>query len=198
MLAAAVLMSACSIAPMREVLPYADHIRSAISEGDEVVVVTRDGDRSRFTADLLDAVAIHGGDRRIRYADIQRISVRSARPVRNPCDDGTPVGCSVPKALTLGSDRYGGYAARFEDACVVHDYCYRHGLVTYGESRSDCDRAFLQAMRAQCGDSLSLDLESRADCLLAAQEFYLAVRERGEARFRGQAGTSCEYRGPAL
>jgi len=191
-----VLLSGCSLVPLRDVPPYPANIAAALSVGDEVVVHTQNGVRSKLVVARIDAAGIHGDTQSIRYSEIERLAVRSSTLPRNLCDDGTPVGCSVPLVLKLSVDRYADYASRFETACADHDYCYRHGHATYGDNRATCDDRFLNEMRSDCDDRFDIDPSARADCLLAAQEFYAAVRQAGEDRFLGNAGSYCEYRGP--
>ncbi len=57
---------------------------------------------------------------------------------------GEGVGCSIPKiAEALMFDnaarRESPVSLQFRQACVFHDFCYRHGHATYGYSKSDCD-----------------------------------------------------------
>lgn len=190
-------LSACTLAPERDVLPYADHVRAAITPGDTITVETHSGEVIRMTVETVGPTTIDGSDRTVPLSDIVAIRKRSWQPLLNPCDDGTPVGCSVPPMLRIASDFHDRYTRQFEDACIAHDYCYRHGLVTYGERRADCDAVFLDAMQASCAGRFDLDPSERAECLLAATEFHLVVRNRGATRFLGTSGSYCEYRGPA-
>ena len=191
------MASACTIAPLRQVLPYPDHIRAGLDTGDDIEVVLKDGTKRRLTVDEIDSGALTGNGQHIDFESIAEIAKRSFKPVRNPCDDGTPVGCSVPTALTLASEFHRRYADQFDDACIAHDYCYRHGHETYGDSRRDCDVMFLDSMHSSCSQRFNLDPLSRAECHLAASQFHLAVRRAGESRFLRETSAYCEYRGPA-
>lgn len=195
-LAALLATAGCALSPERAVLPYPAHVKAGVAVGDTITVRMRDGTAHRITVESIgnESLASDGVD--VAYDDIVAIGKRSTRPITNPCDDGTPVGCSVPAVLTLTSEFHDRYSRRFEDACIAHDYCYRHGFRTYGDSRADCDAVFLHDMQMECGDVLDLDPVSRAECLLAASEFHIAVRRSGSSRFLTDAGSYCEYRGP--
>ena len=60
------------------------------------------------------------------------------------------------------------YSKKFENACRIHDACYRYGHATYGRSKGWCDDRFLDNMKAACS---SWDLT----CLGAANSFYAGV-----------------------
>jgi len=194
--AAVLLLAGCVVAPQREVLPYPDHVRAGVSVGDSIEVVTREGEKYRLEVDSIGGQSLAGDGIELRYDRIRSIRKRSVAPIANPCDDGTPVGCSVPTVVRLADEYHDRYARRFEDACIAHDYCYRHGHATYGDRRADCDRMFLDDMKTSCNDRLELDPGNAAECRLAASEFHLAVRRSGAKRFRSGDSSYCEYRGP--
>lgn len=191
-------VAGCSLTPWRTVLPYPQHIRSGVEAGDTIRVITTDGETRELTVRTVHQDALVGTESSVAFDEIESIRKRSATPIRNPCDDGTPVGCSVPTAVTLMSEFHSRYASRFNEACIAHDYCYRHGSATYGDTRRDCDARFLENMQASCAPISGLDLDptSTAECFLAAKEFHLVVRGAGEDRFKREAGSYCEYRGP--
>jgi hypothetical protein len=71
------------------------------------------------------------------------------------------------------------YATLFWPAGQMHDYCYHHEPVTYGNSRSDCDDEFLGNMRGICNTprwSWLWDWFDLAKCHLAAITMYGFVR----------------------
>ncbi len=191
-------MSAC--APARPIKPYANHIQAGIEPGDRVEIVTTDGRELEFEVTRVTATSVSGNGAEVAIADITQISKRGWSQPEQPCGDGIPVGCSVPLELIVASDFHAEYANRFERACAEHDFCYRHGFATYGFDRETCDATFAAAMRAECapGWSLSgvLKVESVADCQLAAEQMYTAVRRFGEKHFRTASSTYCEYDGP--
>src|SRR5262245_41073510 len=51
--------------------------------------------------------------------------------------------CSIPAIVSRLAFQGGGLdeseiSLRFRQACVSHDYCYRHGSATYGYTQADC------------------------------------------------------------
>lgn len=194
----AILMSAC--APARPVKPYANHIQAGIEPGDRVELVTMDGRELEFVVTRVTAATISGDAVEVAMADIARISKRGWAQPEQPCGAGIAVGCSVPLELIVASDFHAEYAKRFENICAEHDFCYRHGFATYGFDRETCDAMFAAAMRAECAPDWSLagvwKVESVADCELAAEQMYTAVRRFGEKHFRTSTSTYCEYDGP--
>lgn len=197
-LAVAVLLAAC--VPAHPVRPYPDHIRAGIEPGDRVEIVTHDGQEHAFIVERVTATGLAGDGRDVAYGEIAEIRRRSWQEPAPLCGDSLPLGCSVPKAVIVTSDFHEEYARRFRRACVQHDFCYRHGHLTYGTSREDCDRRFQADMQAECQPDISmtgvLKIESVTDCRLAADQMYLAVRQFGEQHFRTATSTYCEYDGP--
>jgi coproporphyrinogen III oxidase len=108
-----------------------------------------------------------------------------------------PVGCSIPEVVLLLSGDYEEQAEKFHPACVTHDFCYRHGVATYGVTRDECDTAFYDDMKKTCkglGGLGVLDIQGFGTCQLAANQTYEAVRRRGEEHFQTTTSTYCEYR----
>lgn len=189
-------LAACGIAPARNVLPYPDHVLAALSVGDRIEVDKTDGSSFKGTVTDVTAQTIVIDGTSHDVDDIRSISLRSFGVPANPCDDERPLGCSVPRLARIASDAHDRFADYFGPSCRAHDYCYRYGALTYGFDRSDCDEQFLDAMQSQCGGHHILDLEARAECLLAARHFHSAVVQHGEQSFLGTSGRYCEYAGP--
>jgi hypothetical protein len=85
------------------------------------------------------------------------------------CYGPASVGCSVPWFAYYISPTLNYYGnSKFESACVMHDYCYHHGNMTYGKSRATCDSEFKAAMESACSSWSWLDIVtlggSKADC----------------------------------
>lgn len=124
-------------------------------------------------------------------------SCASNAPAPHPCGGSLPVGCSIPTAVVVLIEPYEEQAKKFHEACVIHDFCYRHGAATYDLSREECDDEFYEGMKAACqgfGGLGVLDPEDYAKCQLAALQTYEAVREHGEEHYQSTASTVCEYR----
>jgi coproporphyrinogen III oxidase len=118
-------------------------------------------------------------------------------PATHPCGGSLPVGCSIPTAVVVLIEAYEEQAEKFHGACVIHDFCYRHGAATYDLSREECDQEFYEGMKAACsglGGLGILDPEDFAKCQLAANQTYEAVREHGEKHYQSSTSTVCEYK----
>ena len=187
---------ACSVAPSRDILPYPEHIRAGVQVGDSVRVVTSDGETVDMTVSAITSDSLESAERNIRFENVEAISKKSFRLVKNPCDTGQPLGCSIPVAITVFSDYYAGYAAEFREPCISHDFCYAFGLRTYGHDRTGCDQAFFEDMQTLCIDRHGFDIVERADCLLAAEQLHAAVQGFGDERFHRESSQYCEYAGP--
>ena len=189
-------LSACSVTPRHTVLPYPEHVRAGIEAGNKVEIVTRDGrDISMIVTDVT-STAIVGHGQSVLFDDIATLEKHAWKPARNPCDDGAPLGCSIPKAITLLSEFHEEYRDYFDGSCTQHDFCYRFGFQTYGFERTDCDTDFLENMRRRCSSTLKLDPLKRAECQVAAKHLYNNVVRYGEPSFRAETGRYCEYAGP--
>ncbi len=194
-------LAAC--APARPVRNHPTYIAAALAPGDSVRIETRGGDVMRFRVAAVDGDEVVGeGGERVAMADIDQLSVRSWGQVGQPCADGRPLGCSVPLPVAAASVYHDHYRVRFEQACIQHDFCYRHGQATYGYDRGHCDERFLADMEAECESPAfgtdwivgSIDkLSQGAACRSAAAQFYEAVRRFGEKAFRTTDSTVCAY-----
>lgn len=197
------LLSACSYAPMKDVRPEPMFIKAAIEPGHEVEVVTDDGRELSFVVEEVENEALVGVDgQRVTFEQIERLAMRSWEEPTHPCGGGEPVGCSIPAVITEMSGFHAEYRDRFHKACMQHDFCYRHGHATYAIDRQSCDAEFWEQMKDECGETTVfdiLDTESirrRAQCQLAADQFYLAVQRYGAEAYRTASSTYCEYEGP--
>lgn len=120
---------------------------------------------------------------------------------RGKCGAGEVLECSNPWSINYSIVPFAKQI--FEGACIRHDYCYRHGFLTYGKSRKDCDDEFLAKMRQTCGsyDALKVIVEiatvgaRRAACEYEAWAMYQGVRNYGGRSFRKQNGSTCFYDG---
>jgi hypothetical protein len=194
------VVSACSYAPMKDVRTEPAFIDAAIAPGDQISVETADGKELQFEVRLLSGEVIFGvNGEEIAYEDIDRLQKRSWEEVPHPCGGGRPVGCSIPEVITAVSGYYKDYQERFHQACVQHDFCYRHGYATYGRIRQECDDNFYSEMNKECGDTTLLrilDTDSfrrRAECKLAADQLYIGVQKYGSDAFDEAGSTVCEY-----
>ena len=118
-----------------------------------------------------------------------------------PCGGAVPLGCSIPEVLTLIGSFVNEYQNKFHNACVFHDFCYRHGYITYGFGRDQCDALFLVEMREICDVKLASwefisDPLTEGKCLLAAVNLHEGVRRYGKEYFRLDSSTYCEYQFP--
>lgn len=193
-------LAACT--PSHTIRPLPDFIKAGVRPGDTVTVHTTDEQSIRGEVERVDesALVIAGGDE-ILFEDIRSIDRHSWKRPAYACGNGKPLGCSVPLLATALSDSLGRYKDTFHDACVEHDFCYRHGAKTYGHSRELCDEQFLTNMKAQCPKlsvlrvltSLVDTVSSRGSCLATADQMYLGVRKFGEKHFQETESTYCEY-----
>lgn len=198
-------IAACT--PTHTVRPLPEFVHLALAPGDSVVVTLHDGNMLDLTLSAVSDDAIEGDGQRIALADIRDIQKRAWKAPPLPCGGEKPVGCSVPWLLELASDSFSHYKSEFHDACVQHDFCYRHGTRSYGHTRDDCDREFLDNMLAACPpparsvlgktlDMLDDGPTSRRECISTAQTFHSAIRRFGEKHFLAEQSTYCEYDGP--
>ena len=204
-LAVLVMAAGCSYAPEKEIPPQPDFVAAAVAPDDVVSIETVDGAVIELTVAAIEPEAVVGTDgRRIPYADISRLTVRSWTEPEHPCGAGEPVGCSLPELITAVSTYHEEFSDRFRPSCVRHDYCYRHGHATYGYDQRACDDRFYADMKAQCDDGSGVmkaleslaDVEKIADgakCRFSADQFYEAVRQHGHKAFRTATSTVCEF-----
>jgi hypothetical protein len=124
------------------------------------------------------------------------------------CGGAEALGCSTQQAmapLTALSPELGQllvkYSGRFEPACIQHDFCYRHGLRTYGTRQVTCDNDFESAMYGVCQTTSGSDLLNFAvelgECLAAARLFAETVRAAGAQHFQQSESSCCFYAGKA-
>lgn len=173
-----------------------DYIKAGVQPGDSVEITLKDGEVRKFEVVDVRFNVIEGPDGEIHISDIQQIVKRSFQTPGHPCGGNEPLGCSIPEVVLLLSEEFNEQASKFHPACVTHDFCYRHGYVTYGETREQCDADFLRDMKEACGGlgGLSiLDLQNYSYCTTAAQQTYNAVRLKGEPHFRTSTSSVCEY-----
>lgn len=194
----AIVLTAC--VPSHSIRPYPSFIQAGVAPGDRVEIVTSDGRELAFTVERVSVTGLAGGGHEVAYGDIKSIARRGWTEPALACGGSRPVGCSVPLEAQLVSEFYAEYARRFRPACIQHDFCYRHGHVTYGLDQAACDGEFRRAMLAECSPDLSLTgvlkVESVADCQLAAEQMAQAVQRFGKRHFLTATSTYCEYDGP--
>ncbi|PWR25019.1 hypothetical protein [Zavarzinia aquatilis] len=122
------------------------------------------------------------GDRPYSSDDVQVIGGR-----------GEGIDCSVPwlaSALVLPPGAKGQpLVLEMRQACVTHDYCYRHGAATYDYTQADCDRALLDQALKQCVFIVSKEeVDNQGPewqaCLNRARLMSLGVTFGGSGAFR--------------
>lgn len=195
-IAIALLAGCAQVTPKHEIPVRPDYIEAGIQAGDMIDVTTVDGEEKSFEVVDVRANAIVGPDGAIPISDIESIVKRSWTTPGHPCGNNEPVGCSIPDVVLL-IDEYSEQASKFHPACVVHDFCYRHGHATYGDTRERCDDEFLANMKQACGGTNPLNLldaKAYSICNIAARQTYEAVRLKGEPHFRTTRSTVCEFR----
>jgi len=193
------LLSGC--AQWWQVRPYSSFVSAEIKPGDEIRVETVDGNEDRFTVVAVHVDRLVTANQTILLDDILRLEKLSKTPPANPCSPQVPLGCSVPEWATWLHTSQARYQEFFYPSCEQHDYCYRHGMVTYGLNQASCDTEFLQNMKNQCHpDDLKKLLlgpvDDIATCNAVAVEFYVVVQKYGASRFSTSTSTYCEYKGP--
>ena len=192
-------LSACVYTPRHEIKTDPAHIRAGVEPGDRVEVVTLDGRQLEFEVTVVENDALLGDAERVSFLDIAALYKLSWKEPGHPCGGGQPVGCSIPTVVAAVSGNLAGYGNRFHKACMYHDFCYRHGYATYGNSRDACDDQFRAAMETECGTLGVLDImdleraQEHTRCTLAAEQMYLAVRRYGEKAYLTTQSTFCEY-----
>lgn len=197
-LCSALLLFAC--VPLQTVRPIPDFVTLAIKPGDHVELQTVDGEHVEFQVSHVDAESISSPERRFLLTEIDELYVRSRNRPEYPCGGERELGCSIPGGAKIidilvgfgasGMFWHSEYEDKFYDACVQHDFCYRHGYKTYGHSKEHCDAEFYNSMRESCN---AVDVA----CQAAAKEFSWAVKEHAEeGAFQEETGTECLYDGP--
>ncbi|MCY1315067.1 hypothetical protein D9M68_250450 [compost metagenome] len=107
---------------------------------------------------------------------------------------GQGLSCSLPRALESRafptSQETSPIGLRMRQACVYHDYCYRHGAATYGYTQADCDFALqAQAFRLcafieKLGTPDANGRRKESKCMQDARLVTLGVRIGGSDSFR--------------
>ena len=177
-------------------MPFPDHVHAGVEVGDKVNVVTRDGVATEIIVAEITDKAIVGEGQTVLFEDLSSIAKRSWNPIRNPCEDERPVGCSIPLVVTVLSEYHAEYGDKLQEPCTTHDFCYRFGLTTYGADRERCDTEFLGNMRSQCAKDNKWNIVGRTQCQLAADQMHAAVELYGEKYFHSTTSQYCEYAGP--
>ena len=191
------VLGSCSWAPLHDIRPRPDYIKAGVQPGDTVEIETKDGEKVSFVVTEVEATAVVGENERVRFSDIAKIGTRSWKEPEHPCGGGKPVGCSIPEVVLVLSERYSQQVDKFRIACMTHDFCYRHGVATYGVERAECDEIFYEDMKKKCRGPASLDVLNVKEfgiCQLAAKQTYEAVRRYGEPAHQTTTSTYCEYR----
>ena len=92
-------------------------------------------------------------------------------------------------------------AIAFDEACLAHDLCYRHGEATYGYDKGHCDRVFAADLDGICAqpikilDVVTLGL-TRVFCNIGRYAFQAAVvrtRFAVDAFKTGEESSCCRY-----
>jgi len=193
-----VVVCACAqVVPSHDIPAKPEYIRAGVKPGDSVQITTRDGEVHRIVVEEVTADAIRGPETKVRFSDIEKLVKRSWSIPEHPCGGNKPLGCSIPEVVLVLSDEYGQQAEKFHPACITHDFCYRHGFATYGETRAQCDDNFYADMRDACKGWSGLgrlDVSDYAICEAAARQTYDAVQRYGAKNYRDKSSSYCEYR----
>ena len=193
--------------PMQNIKPLPDFVSAGLEPGDRVTVTTLDGEQHEFVITEIRGDVLVGDNVQFVLQDVSSIQKHDWKRPKSPCGGDEPLGCSLPLLVSLASELHNNYRDEFYDACAQHDYCYRHGFVSYGLDRKTCDDEFLTDMQNSCPnartgkigkflDTVDTSVESRSSCLSAANDFYSAVRRYGADNFETSTSTYCEYDGP--
>ncbi|HIK09934.1 MAG TPA: DUF4214 domain-containing protein [Oscillatoriaceae cyanobacterium M33_DOE_052] len=82
--------------------------------------------------------------------------------------------------------RTSNQGARFDLACRQHEQCYQKP----GTGKSECDTAFLQAMRRLCDNAYSSNGRALGECYTDADKYYRAVARSPESTRQYQQAQS--------
>jgi hypothetical protein len=197
----------CTTPEMQPVRVLPDFVNAAIRPGDTVIVSTLGHEDIEFVVTEVTDTSLHSADREILLIEIAELHKVSSERPPTPCGNGEPLGCSLPLLVSLASKEHNHYKEEFYAACEQHDYCYRHGVRTYGLDREYCDTEFLVNMQMSCPvgssstfgsvmEAMNDSVESRAVCMQVASDFQMVVQDYGEKNFEVQGSTYCEYNGP--
>lgn len=97
-----------------------------------------------------------------------------AQAYTDHCDTAN-LGCSGWQAWGLDASTALAGALYFDSACKRHDQCYRHGNMTYGKTREQCDHDFYVDTEEAC-----LAWIVDPTCWASREIFYSFVRECGD------------------
>lgn len=102
---------------------------------------------------------------------------------------GEGLNCSIPQehALFKLDSKEFPPSLQFRQACVYHDYCYRHGAATYGYQQVDCDFKLLEHSYRLCRMIAPTDTQA---CLANARVVLAGVRAGGAGSFQEGARSS--------
>jgi hypothetical protein len=120
---------------------------------------------------------------------------------------GEGLDCSLPNSrlvapvltrLFTSAGNFSPIASRFRQACVMHDFCYRHGAATYGFVQDDCDRNLQEDSFRLCRMVFDTSKHPGTDifrsCETDAKKILLAVKLGGGQNFRAtENSTFFEY-----
>lgn len=193
---AVLVVCSCGYTPAHDIPVKPKYIQAGVKPGDTIDVTTYDGVETTMVVTEVRATAVAGEGQVVLFRDIEAISVRSWKEPEHPCGAGEPVGCSIPEVVLTLSEDYGDQAKKFHPACVLHDFCYRHGFATYGTDRETCDNNFYDDMLERCntlGAFSALDIKEYTLCQAAALQTFEAVRRYGQPAYRTTSSTVCEY-----
>jgi hypothetical protein len=111
---------------------------------------------------------------------------QAAEYVQTLGGQGQGLNCSLPLGFDwLAFPRANGVSPislRMRQACVFHDYCYRHGAATYGYTQADCDYMLQEQAFRLC--SQIHKNASISQCETAARKVTLGVRLGGAGSFK--------------
>lgn len=100
---------------------------------------------------------------------------------------GLGLSCSIPDLLDWlvfrRSDNEEPISLQMRQACIAHDYCYRHGAATYGFSQEDCDYALLDEAQRLCWFLVGGEKFDQEKCRTQAKKVLLGVRIGGNSSF---------------
>jgi hypothetical protein len=107
---------------------------------------------------------------------------------------GEGLNCSLPPGVdTYAFPRNAHIEApvslRMRQACVAHDYCYRHGSATYGYTQADCDYILQENAFRLCRQVTKA--KNVPACETDARKITLGVRVGGAGSFR-RAGVASD------
>jgi hypothetical protein len=124
----------------------------------------------------------------------------SSADIQTVGGQGRELSCSIPWLVeNVIFQRRQGFASislRMRQACVFHDYCYRHGAATYGYSQADCDYMILDHAYRICRYINLLGGVER--CARDARKVLLGVRWGGSDSFKRSDGIPNGLGGAAI